>query len=196
VPTPEKDYAFFQAGVGELVDYLLSGELFWQLSVREADLPRLTIGGLLLARACLRARLTAPVAQADLTALEGRLDAIRSKWRSTWERKAGREVHARLDLWHNFLADYGREPPYQYCQSPENHADMYPQEVRWRVMLQLLAGEFPWPPHESGALSSLDAVLKSYWLAGEFIWEVDLSTAFPQRDYWFLFGKLKRSNNV
>jgi hypothetical protein len=188
VPTPEKDYAFFQAGVGELADYLLSGELFWQLSVREADLPRLTIGGLLLARARLRARLASQVIRADLTALEGQLDKIRSKWRLAWERKAGREVHARLDLWQNYLTDYRK--------APENHADMYPQEVRWRVMLQLLSGEFPWSPGEQEILSSMDVVLKSHWLPGEFIWEADLSTAFPQRDYWFLFGKLKRSDNV
>jgi hypothetical protein len=188
VPTPEKDYAFFQAGVGELVDYLLSGELFWQLSVHEADLPRLTIGGLLLARARLQARFASPVTRADLTALEGQLDTIRSKWRSAWERKAGREVHARLDLWHNYLTDD--------LQSPEKHTGMYPQEVRWRVMLQLLSSEFLWSPGEQEILSSLDVVLMSHWLPGEFIWEADLSTAFPQRDYWFLFGKLKRSDNV
>jgi len=193
VPTPEKDYAFFQAGVRELADYLLSGELFWQLSVREADLPRLTIGGLLLARARLRVRLIAPAAQADLTALEVQMEAIRSKWRSAWERKAGREVHARLDLWRNYLADYGRELPYHFYQSPERHADAYPQEVRWRVMLQLLSGEFSSPPPELEALPGLDAMVKSYWLPGEFVWEADLMTGFPQQDYWFLYGKLKSS---
>ena len=182
MPTPEKDYAFFKAGVREFADYLLSGELFWQMSVREADLPRLTIGGLLLARARLQARLTAPAAQASLIALEGQLDTVRSKWRSAWERKASREVHARFDLWHNYLADFR--------QSPDNHADAYPQEVQWRVMLQLLSGEFPWSPGEQDALSSLDTVLKSYWLPGEFIWEADLMTGFPQQEYWFLYGKL------
>jgi len=185
VPTPEKDHAFFEAGVRELADYLLSEELFWQMSVREADLPRLTIGGLLLARKRLRARLTAPAAQADLDALDAQMDTLRSKWRSAWERKAGREVHARLVLWSNYLADYR--------QSPENHAGAYPQEVRWRVILQLLSAEFRWFSGEEEALSSLDTVLKSYWLPGEFIWEADLSTAFPQRDYWFLYGKLKSS---
>lgn len=188
MPTPEKDYAFFQAGVGELVDYLLSGELFWQLSVREADLPRLTIGGLLLARARLRARLASPVNRADLTALEGQLDTIRSKWRSAWERKAGREVHARLDLWHNYLTDDR--------QSPGKYTGMYPQEVRWRVMLQLLSSEFSWSPGEQEILSSLDGVLKSHWLPGEFIWEADLMADFPQQEYWFMYGKIKRSDNV
>ena len=185
MPTPEKDHAFFQAGVRELADYLLSGELFWRLSVWEGGLPRLTIGGLLLARTRLRARLTAPAAQADLAALEGQMDAIRLKWRSAWERKAGREVHARLDLWRNYLTDYR--------QSPENYADAYPQEVQWRVMLQLLTGEFSSPPPELEALSGLDAIVKSRWLLGDFIWDTDLMTGFPQQDYWFLYGKLKTS---
>ncbi|MDO9349234.1 MAG: hypothetical protein Q7T47_08095, partial [Anaerolineales bacterium] len=118
-------------------------------------------------------------------ALEGKMDAVRTKWRSAWERKAGREVHARLDLWRNYLSD---------CRdSPENYADAYPQEVQWRVMLQLLSGEFSSPPPELEALSGLDTIVKSRWLPGEFIWDADLITGFPQQDYWFLYGKLKSS---
>ncbi len=185
MPTIEKDRAFFQAGVRELADYLRSGELFWQLSVRETDLPRLTIGGLLLAQRRLRVRLTAPAAQTDLIALEGQMDAVRSKWRSAWERKAGREVHARFTLWNSYLADYR--------QSPESQADAYPHEVQWRVMLQLLSVEISSPLPELEALSDLDAVVKSFWRPGEFVWEADLMRAFPQQEYWFLYGKLKSS---
>lgn len=183
MPSPEQDLAFFQAGIQELTDYLLSGELYWPLSLGAANLPRLTIGGLLLARTRLRAHSISPAAQGDLATLEGQMNAVRTKWRSAWERKAGREVRARLDLWRNYLSDYR--------DSPEGHAHAYPHEVQWRVILQLLSSEFVLPPKELETLSNLDAIVKFHWLPGGFIWEADLATAFPQPDYWFLYGQLK-----
>ncbi len=188
MPSPEQDLVFIQAGIQELTDYLLSGELYWPLTVGAAGAPRLTIGGLLLAQARLRARRFSPAVQVEMAALDGKMDAVRMKWRSAWERKAGREVHARLELWRNYLSDYR--------DSPEHHAHAYPHEVQWRVMLQLLSGEFVFPPNESDALSGLDAIVKAHWLPGGFVWEVDLATAFPKQEYWFLYGKLKRSDNV
>ncbi|MBU4225948.1 MAG: hypothetical protein KKC71_09030 [Chloroflexi bacterium] len=191
MPSPEQDLAFFQAGIQELTDYLLcaaptrSGELYWPLTPGAAGVQRLTIGALLLAQARLRARRFSPAAQVEMAALEGKMDAVRMKWRSAWERKAGREVHARLDLWRNYLSDYR--------DSPEHHAHAYPHEVQWRVILRLLSGEFVFPPKELDTLSSLDAIVKALWLPGEFIWEADLITGFPQQDYWFLYGKLKSS---
>ncbi len=188
MPSPEKDLAFLRAGIQELTDYLLSGELYWSLTPGAAGVPRLTIGGLLLAQARLRARRLSPTAQVEITALEGKMDSVRMKWRSAWERKAGREVHARLDLWRNYLSDYR--------DSPEHQSHAYPHEVQWRVMLRLLSGEFVFSPKESETLSALDAIVKAHWLPGEFVWEADLATAFPQQEYWFLYGKLKRRNNV
>ncbi|MBU2610137.1 MAG: hypothetical protein KJ606_04220 [Chloroflexi bacterium] len=188
MPSPEQDLAFLRAGIQELTDYLLSGELYWPLTPGAAGLPRLTIGGLLLAQARLRAGRLSPMAQVEMAALEGKIDAVRTKWRSAWERKAGREVHARLELWRNYLSDYR--------DSPENHAHAYPHEVQWRVMLRLLSDEFVFPPKELDALSALDAIVKAHWLPGGFVWEAEMITAFPQQEYWFLYGKLKRSNNV
>ncbi|MDI6769112.1 MAG: hypothetical protein QMD04_05490 [Anaerolineales bacterium] len=188
MPSPEQDLAFLRAGIQELTDYLLSGELYWPLTPGAAGVPRLTIGGLLLAQARLQARRPSSAAQVEMAALEGKMDAVRTKWRSAWERKAGREVHARLELWRNYLSDYR--------DSPENHAHAYPHEVQWRVMLGLLSGEFAFPTKKLDSLSSLDAILKAEWLPGEFVWDADLTTAFPQPEYWYLYGKLKRSVNV
>ncbi len=46
MPTPAQDLSFFQAGLESLETYLLSEGLFWPLA---GDLPRLTVGGMLLA---------------------------------------------------------------------------------------------------------------------------------------------------
>jgi len=176
MPTLAQDISYFQAGIESLEAYLLSEELFWPLA---GDQPRLTIGGMLLAGKRLKVR-----AEAGMwVALLARLEAVRSKWRSAWERKAGREIHARLILWKNFLDELRQN----------SDPGVYSQQVQWRVMLQLLGGGLLIPPHELEALSGLDAILKTFWIPGAFVWEADLSPAFPEPDYWFLYGKLKAS---
>jgi len=172
----EKDRAYLEAGIPELGDYLLSNELYWPIAARGYDLPRLTIGGMLLVKTRLEAcgeRIEALVAQ---------LDAVRSKWRVAWEMKAGREVQARMRLWSNYLTDYR--------QNQEGHADAYLHEVRYRVMLHLLLAELFPPPAEQEGLSQLDSVLRASLSPCDFIWEADLQPGFPREVYWFLYGKL------
>ena len=172
-----KDRAYLEAGIPELGDYLLSNELYWPIAARGSDLPRLTIGGILLAKACLEAR------GERIEALVAQLDAVRSKWRAAWETKASREVQARMRLWSNYLADYRH--------NPEGHADAYPHEVRYRVMLHLLLAELPAPPAEQEGSSQLDGMLRASLSPGDFIWETDLQPGFPREVYWFLYGKLR-----
>jgi hypothetical protein len=175
--TTEKDKAYLEAGIPELGDYLLSKELYWPISTLGFDLPRLTIGGILLAQARLDAH------GEQIESLVPQLDGVRSRWRVAWETKAGREFGARMRLWSNYLADYR--------QNPEQHADAYPHEVRYRVMLHLLLAELPAPPPEQEALSQLDGLLRTKLEAIDFIWEPDLGAGFPREVYWFLYGRLR-----
>jgi len=175
--TTEKDKAYLEAGIPELGDYLLSKELYWPISTHGYDLPRLTIGGILLAQARLDAH------GERIESLVAQLDGVRSRWRVAWETKAGREVGARMRLWSNYLADYR--------QNPEQHADAYPHEVRYRVMLHLLLAELPAPPPEQEALSQLDGLLRINLEASDFIWEPDLDAGFAREVYWFLYGRLR-----
>jgi len=173
----EKDRAYLEAGIPELEDYLLSDELYWPITARDYDLPRLTVGGILLAKARLEAR------GEQIESLVTQLDEVRSKWTVAWETKAGRGVQARLRLWGNYLSDYRN--------NPEGHADAYPHEVRYRVMLHLLLDELPAPPSEQKELSQLDSLLRINLISGDFIWEAELSAGFPREVYWYLYGKLK-----
>lgn len=173
----ENDWAFLEAGIPELDDYLLSNELYWPLSTRRGHLPRLTIGGLLLSLARLEA------AGKGGLAFRARLDGIRSRWRVAWETRVGREVRARCGLWQAYLDDYRH--------NPERHADAYPQEVRYRVMLHLLMGELPAPPAEQGLIAQLDDAVRANLLPGGFVWDVKLQGGFPRETYWYLYGKLK-----
>ena len=88
-----------------------------------------------------------------------------------------------MRLWSNYLTDYR--------QNPEGHADSYPHEVRYRVMLQLLMAEIHVQPSEQDSLSRLDSLLRANLTTGEFIWESDLQIGFPREVYWFLYGKLR-----
>ena len=173
----EKDRAYLEAGIPDLESYLLSDELYWPVSARGYELPRLTIGGLLLAKTRLKTR------GERIEALTMQLEAVRSKWQVAWETKADREFQSRFGLWANYLADYR--------QNPEGQSDAYPHEVRNRAILQLLQPELPEELPEREALSSLDGVVRSNLLPGEFIWEPDIQSGFPRDEYWFLYGKLR-----
>jgi hypothetical protein len=173
----EKDKAYLEVGIPELEDYLLSDELYWPITARGYDLPRLTVGGLLLAKARLEAR------GERIGSLAAQLDGIRSKWRVAWEAKAGRGVQARMRLWGNYLSDYR--------QNPEGYADAYPHEVRYRVMLHLLLAELSGTSAEQKELAQLDSLLRVNLISGDFIWETELQAGFPREVYWYLYGKLK-----
>lgn len=181
MPSREQDRAFFEAGVRDLSGYLLSDELFWPLPT-PVSLPRLTIGGLLLARARLRGW-AAGEDQASFLRRDAELEATRLRWRSAWERKAAREVGARFDLWRNYVEDYRA--------APADQADAYPRQVRWRVMLQLLLAELPEAPPQAQALGDLDRLLRRHFLPGAFVWEGELAPAFPADPYWYLYGTLR-----
>ncbi len=174
--TLEQDRQFLLAGIPELQAYLLSKELYYPITARGVDLPRLTLGGVLLALARLRGANQA----ADL---EGAVEAIRLKWRSAWEAKASREVRARLALWQNYLADVR--------QNPDQHAPYYRQEVRVRAMLDLLLADLPQEAPETTSLHDLDERLRRMLIPGEFVWEPAVQAAFPPETFWYLYGKLK-----
>lgn len=172
-----KDKAFLEASIPDFNAYLLSDELLWPVTTRGQELPRLTIGGVLLARARLMA------AGEPIESLIAELDVIRSKWRVAWETKAGREIRMRSRLWSNYLEDYRRDP-YRY-------AGTYHQEVRTRVMIHFLIEEYPQVPPEGELIDSLDVILKRFFIPGDFIWDAELQNGFPIDKFWFLYGTLK-----
>lgn len=182
MPTSAQNLTYVQAGLEELENYLLSDNLYWPLD-GDNSLQRLTIGGLLLGLIRIQAEQQGGGQSTQADRLVNRLDVVRTKWKAAWEKKCRSEIHTRLTLWKNYLLDYR--------QSPELEAEMYPQQVQWRVYLQLLIKETDYQPEEIKQLTNLDAMVKSAWLPGSFIWEPNLATALPEPEYWFLYGRLK-----
>jgi len=185
--TLDYDFRYIQAGLEVLVNYLLSDEVFWPLSVSlpagEPDYPRMTLGGLLLAHARLAAyhKSSDQMDQVDL--LNSKLDLIRSKWRVAWENKARHSFSARLRMWRDFIEEYKN--------NPQDNTDRYSYEVRLRAMLTLLISEGGGQNQaEVDLLSGLDAYLKSVLVVDGFIWEPDIQNGFPASVYWYLYGNL------
>ncbi len=174
----KSDLEFYRMGVQELKDYLLSDQLFWPLT---GNLPRLTLGSLLLARERLRAWPLESALQADGARLSQRMEAVHERWRSAWERKAAWEYRSRLNQWRHFLEDYRREG--------KGNAAYYPQEVKLRVMLDLLEPHLP-EDSDHSVLPELDKLLRRHFEQGDFVWEPELKDAFPNPPYWYLYGRL------
>jgi hypothetical protein len=171
MPSLDLDKRFYESGISLLADYLLSKELFYPL---DGNLPRLTIGNLLLVQLRLQS--------SGMNEKTDQVELIRTKWHVAWEQKISREVHARFELWQNFISEYQA--------SHENNADRYPVEVRHRTIIHILSKESD-KASEMNLLSQLDDMLRRNLLPGGFIWEKQVESGFPQPEYWFLYGRLK-----
>jgi hypothetical protein len=179
MPSLSQDSTFYHEAAKYLADYLLSNELFWDLG---GKLPRLTAGSLLLAQTRLAAWSAREVnfAQSRLT-----VEAVRSEWKTAWEKKARQDARARLGLWQHYLEDY--------FDAPISHFAGYSSEVRNRVILQLLNADLPEPLSEWQAVNGLDARLKVRLNPAPFLWEKEIESAFPLPEFWYLYQSLART---
>jgi hypothetical protein len=181
------DLTYLEACIIALKDFLLANDLYWPVGVNppagEPPFPQLTIGGLLLSRERAKGRHLILEQELLLAKLLQNLHAVISDWRVAWSSKAAREYRMRLNMWRNFIEEYRKDP--------EGNADRYPFEARLRVMLHLLQAEADkLDSAELEMLAGLDKVLRTVFVTGEFVWDVDVMDGFPQEVYWYLFGKL------
>lgn len=171
-----------------LEPYLLSRDLYWLpgISAKPGESPysTLTPGNLLLALKRAEALTTSPLEKMEFQKQRSRFEEIHNRWLSAWRSKCQQDFRNRLTLWTTFLEEL--------FDDPEVNQDRYPFEVTRRVLLNLLL------PHllnlataEEQLLLLADKRLKANWLRGDFVWESDLASAFPEVDYWFLYGMVK-----
>jgi hypothetical protein len=170
--------------VSDLQEYLLSDVLFWQMQA-PSYIPKLSLGLLLLTRAQLEAaqgRLS-PAQQAEVERATREMDAVLSKWAVAAEKKAGQELRSRINLWQGFLDEY-RDDPHRYT----GH---YSDEVAQRVIAALLLRRFPRlaDSTEAKRLGPLDSQLRGRLKDDSFIWPEEIQPAFPQSEFWYLYGK-------
>ena len=177
---------FLQASLNALEEYLLSDRLFWDLHLHspegEPPYPTLTLGCLLISVARLRSIDVSGSQQSELLKWLSILDRQQSKWRVAWRGKSEREFYSRLNQWRNYLHDVS--------QNPAEYSVDYGYTVRLRVMLDLLSGYFDVDSEKKKILNSLDRLVQTRFMPGDFIWEPELSGGFSKDSYWYLWGKL------
>jgi hypothetical protein len=186
----EYDLGYIQAGLDVLEKYLLSDEVFWPLAANppkgEAEYPRLTLDGLLLAKARLCAYQVTIHQKAQVERIAHELELNRSKWRMAWEKKAGECYRVRIRLWQDYLEEYK--------DNPVDNSNRYTYIVRYRAMLDLVQDELRQQnTAQAILLASLDGYLKSVIVPAVFIWDAAIQAGFPPEKYWYLYGKLPQS---
>lgn len=179
-----RDVRTVEAMAARLKPYIYEDELYGSMP---GDLPKLTIGGLLMRLSRLSALpgLLSPAQQGTVSAAQNQFDGIRKEWGVAYENKLQRELKVRisaLDQFFNECADNLRG-----C------ADEYPSQVEKRVMVELLKDEASvrssLPAGLKGGLTALDNKIHRYFDPGDFIWDARLEPAYPKEKYWFLYGK-------
>jgi hypothetical protein len=185
-----RDVALCGAMADEMEDYLKAKELFWEPNRRRpggAGLPKLTLGGLLLAMRrleTLRDRLDPD--QLEALAHAGReLAHHRTRWRARYRAKLARDLRSRLDAWAWYMDD---------CrQQGESAIVHYPRQVETRVKVDLLldeAVEVALEVEESRQRQlALDEHLRADFVAGDFCWLAPLAAGFSPERFWYLYGQ-------
>lgn len=183
------DLAYLQSGLDELESYLLSDELFWPVTGRPpgkyTSFFKLTLGNLLLSTQRLGAyaqgRHLSAQENAEYTRLRTQVDTMQQKWQSAWRKKADLEYPSRFNQWVHTLGELKKER--------EKNAPYYPNEIRTRVLLDLLA---PFTiQSQRYEIEPLDAALKQMLRPAPFLWGEELAAGFPEATYWYLYGGIK-----
>lgn len=186
--TKDYDLRYLNAAAGELKTYLLSNELYWPLRLRplsgEQAYPPMTAGNLLLFLAKLHGRRERESLNSEqntlLQGLEEQVDALIQAWRTAWDNKVAKEFKSRFDQWKHKLEEMSNDPG--------NRAGYYKEDIRVRVLLELLAEALRGiSPVDLGLLSTLDNILRTITIEAPFLWEKEYDGVFEREKYWYLY---------
>ncbi len=174
---PAHDLDILRSAASEMEQYLLSHVLYWPVeggSREHGQPPSLTPGNLLLAQA----RLAAAGPQEEFARLNAQVEPTCRRWASAWAAKASHEFPARLEQWNHAVREL--------AASPAQAARLFAQDVRVRVLLELLLAGLK-NPQLVPQLQPADLKLRSLSKTGSFVWDLSLQTAFPSSTYWYLY---------
>ncbi|UCC52126.1 MAG: hypothetical protein JSV68_23985 [Anaerolineaceae bacterium] len=184
----EKDLHILVAMASEMEIYLTSDVLFWRMS--KSRMPALTLGGYLMRqhRLLLLQDLLSPAEQVDLSSAVSQYNNSLIEKIVRFEQKAHRELDARLRQWGEYLKDVDRGT----AATTSN----YSTAVEVRTMIssiinQLQLAPYSLNPHVQQQVSLLDKRLRRSWEPGDLVWPEAWQPAYPNVEYWWLYGKPK-----
>jgi len=182
------DLVVLQAFTRRVGDYLMSDATRWDLGM--ADMPPLTIGGILMRRR----RLAALAGQLHVTerdvlrAANDAFDATVREHVVRFEGRAQAEVGDRLREWTHYLRDLAGS------KRLASDLKQYAYEADTRVVILelieiLSAPPYRLPAHIPDDLAAVDRRLRARWEPGAFIWDPVWQAAYPPDVYWWLYGR-------
>jgi hypothetical protein len=178
----DRDVQIVAAMASSLTPYLYEDELYGYLA---GDMPRLTVGGLLL-RLYRLTRLEAQLNADQQTAVHDahiNFEAECAKWAVHYEHKLQRELQARLDALDHFLRECGDDRA--------SCAAGYPIQAEKRTMIQHLRDEAA--EHEVLSqelhvrIIQVDERLRRVAREGEFITDDRLKAVYLPDTFWWFY---------
>lgn len=180
----EHDVTILEAMSGEIDEYLRHEVLFWPLM--QGNLPRLTFGGILM-------RIHRLTQLKHLLPAEAQIrceNAIRQFNEATAqhivavEQRCQQELAVRLRQWQTSIQEWQANAP---------SVALYAAGVEVRVMVASLLEKLRFPPFQLDSqlverVRGLDQALRGRWQSGSFVWPETWQSAYPQSEYWWLYG--------
>lgn len=179
----ERDVRALGAMAANLTPYLYEKELYGYLS---GDLPRLTVGGLLM-RLYRLSRLSDHLSAEQQNIVQDaaiNLEAEQAEWGVHYELKVQQELEARLNSLSRFLDE---------CREGNSTcAANYPSEAEKRIMIEHLRREAAelevLTPELETRLRQVDSQLRRLLTDGPFITDPILQEVYPRDEFWWLYG--------
>lgn len=183
-----EDLAILQEMANQMEDYLKSDTLFW--SMQYSDMPQLTLGGYWLRQHRLTAlhTLLSGEQQAQLSAAIKTFDTAVSDWVVRTEQRAHSELEVRIRLWSEYLRDvFG---------SKSAEIASYSTRVEVRAIMAALVSQLQQLPYtlKPSLLEFIlqeDKGLRARWQSGPFVWPEAWQSAYPEPEFWWLYGRPK-----
>ena len=180
-----QDVTILAEMAGEMDEYLRSDVLFWQMM--KGSLPKLTLGGYLMRQHRLLAlpELLSAEEQAVVDTAVTQFNHALVEKIVRLEQKGHQELEARIRQWAEYLKDFRWERGAAISG--------YTSAVETRVMITAVTDKLQMPPYQLDSriteqIALLDGNLRSRWRSGYFLWPEAWQPAYPQADYWYLYG--------
>lgn len=183
------DLTILEAMAAGMNDYLMSKTLWQTIQI---GMPQLTLGGYLMRQHRLLALSDVLLNEAERARLKeavSQFDQALSGKETYFEKKAQRELEARLRQWDEYLRELERENV--------DSAAYYPTTVETRAMIEAIIDKLqadlsPLAPDLQSKMVQLDDKLRQRWVSGEFVWPSEWQPAYPRDRYWWLYGRPTR----
>ena len=175
----QKDLEIIELMAQQMRAYLNNDLL---LPMTHPDAPQVTLAGYLMRvhrLQALRNTLLDGDERARLDQAVRAYQQVTGEKRAQFDQKIAQERQARLRQWREYLRD---------LEEGAGNAVYYHTAVETRLMLTMLLNESA-DAEVTRPLETLDQTLRRAWQPGPFIWPAAWRPAYPENNYWWLYGE-------